>query len=77
MSEERRQPTDYRRTHRRHERQLVATAMGVLMIGGSILTALVFGFVAMLGALPWLVVGAIGILAFYLLWVAVEEWTND
>ena len=50
--------------------------MAMLVVGGGVLTALVFGIVAMLGALPFLLLGAAGILVFYLLWVAVENWAN-
>ena len=76
MSPSQGQPTDYRRTRRRHEYQLVFAAMAMLVVGGGVLTALVFGIVAMLGALPFLLLGAAGILVFYLLWVAVENWAN-
>ena len=50
--------------------------MALLVVGGGVLTALVFGIVAMLGALPFLFLGAAGILFFYLLWIAVETWAN-
>ena len=69
-------PTDYRAMRRRHERQLVFLAMALLVVGGGVLIALVYGLGQMLGALPFLVIGALGILGFYLLWVAIEDWAN-
>lgn len=76
MSSEERPPTDYRALQKRHERQLVAMAMLLLVIGGGLLIALVFGIGEALGALPWLLLGAAGILAFYAIWVAIDKWAN-
>jgi hypothetical protein len=69
-------PTDRRRARRRHERQLVALAVGVLVIVGGALIALVYGPPALLTALPCLLAGAGAILILYLLLLLVERWIN-
>ena len=71
-----RPPTDYRALRRKQERAWVAVAMAVLVIGGGLLIGLFFGFVEMLVALPWLILGAAGILGLYLLVVWLEKWAD-
>ena len=76
MGSDPRPPTDYRGMQKRQERQLVFVAMALLVLGGATLTAFVFGLEAALGALPWLMLGALGILGFYLVWVALSNWAD-
>ena len=70
------QPTDRRGARKRHERQLIALAVGVLVIVGGALIALVYGPAALLTALPCLLAGAGAILALYLLFLLAERWIN-
>ena len=69
-------PTDVRRAHKRHERQLIALAIGVLVIVGGALIALVYGPIALLTALPFLLVGGGAILILYLLFLLAERWVD-
>jgi hypothetical protein len=69
-------PTDTRRARKRHERQLIALAIGVLVIVGGALIALVYGPTALITALPFLLVGAGAILALYLLFLLAERWVE-
>ena len=73
---EQRPPTDYREMRRKHERAGVTAAIGVLVGGGGLLIAVIFGFLEMLAAIPWLILGAAGILGLYLLIVWLEGWAN-
>jgi hypothetical protein len=69
-------PTDARRARKRQERQLLALAIGVLVIVGGALIALVYGPRALLTALPCLLAGAGAILLLYLLFLLAERWVN-
>jgi len=71
-----RPPTDARRARKRQERQLVALAIGVLVIVGGGLIALVYSPSALITALPCLLSGAGAILLLYLLFLLVERWIN-
>jgi hypothetical protein len=69
-------PTDARRARKRQERQLLALVIGVLVIVGGTLIALVYGPGALLTALPCLLGGAGAILILYLLFLLAERWVN-
>jgi len=61
---------------RRHERQLVWVAAGTLLIGGSALIGLIWGWGRLLGALPFLVLGAAAIVALYALVALLTGWVD-
>jgi fatty acid desaturase len=69
-------PTNARQARKRHERQLIALAIGVLVLVGGALIALVYGPIALLTALPFLLVGAGAILILYLLFLLAERWVE-
>jgi hypothetical protein len=73
---EQRPPTDRRRARKRQERQLLALAVGVLVIVGGALIALVYGPGALITALPCLLAGAAAILLLYLLFLLAERWID-
>jgi hypothetical protein len=68
-----RAPTDLRRARKRQERQLLALAVGVLVVVGGGLIALVYGPAALITALPCLLAGAGAIVILYLLFLLVES----
>jgi hypothetical protein len=69
-------PTDVRGDRKRQERQLVGLVIGVLVIVGGGLIALIYGPGALLTALPCLLGGAGAILLLYLLFLLAERWVN-
>jgi hypothetical protein len=69
-------PTDSRRARKRHERQLIALTVGVLVIVGGALIALVYGPGALITALPLLLLGGGAILILYLLFLLAERWVE-
>ncbi|MFH1085284.1 MAG: hypothetical protein V1772_05940 [Chloroflexota bacterium] len=71
-----RPPTDYRRLRRQGERRNLLVAVTVLVVGGAALIGLFFGLGRGLAALPWLLLGAGGIVALYALVAALEHWAN-
>jgi polyferredoxin len=71
-----RPPTDYRRMHRRHERQVLALVLLTLVVVGGALIGLILGLEALLGALPCLLAGAVAILALYLFFLLAERWSQ-
>ena len=71
-----RPPTDYRRLHRQGERRNLLLAVAVLVVGGAALIGLFYGPARGLAALPWLLLGAGGIVALYLLMALLERWAN-
>ena len=75
MSEQR--PTDRRAAKRRHERQNVLAACAILVVGGGGLIGMIYGPGAVLTALPFLLLGAFGIVVLYGILVAMENWAND
>ena len=66
-------PTDARRARKLQERQLLALVIAVLVIVGGGLIALIFGWEALLGSLPFLLAGAGAIGGLYLLFVVLER----
>jgi len=69
-------PTDARRVRRRQERQLLALVIGVLVLVGGALIALIYGPGALLTAIPCLSAGAGAILILYLLFLLTERWVS-
>ena len=69
-------PTNLREMERRHERQLVALAALVLVVGGGALIGLIWGWGRLLGALPFLLLGAAGIVALYALVALLTGWAD-
>lgn len=69
-------PTDTRRARKRQERQLLLTAIAVLVVVGGGLIALIYGPAALITALPCLLSGAGAILILYLLFVLAERWVS-
>jgi hypothetical protein len=61
---------------KRQERQLVGLAIGVLVVIGGGLIALIYGPGALVTALPCLLGGAGAILLLYLLFLLAERWVN-
>jgi hypothetical protein len=71
-----RPPSDYRRLRRHSERRNLLVGVAVLVLGGAALIGLFFGPGRGLAALPWLLLGAGGIVALYALVAALESWAN-
>ncbi len=76
MGPDERPPTDYRGLRKQRELQLVGLAIFVLVVVGGLLIGFVYGFGVMLAALPCLSTGAAIIVALYLLFTALERWSN-
>ena len=67
-------PTDDRGRRQREERQLLAlVALALILVGGGVI-ALIYGWTALLTALPCLFSGAGAILLLYLLLLLLEKW---
>jgi hypothetical protein len=69
-------PTDYRQMRRDHDRSNLLMTLFVLVVIGGVLVAIIIKPVALLAALPFLFLGAIGILALYGLWLLIEKLTR-
>ena len=69
-------PTNLREMERRHERQLVWVAAAVLLVGGGALVGVIYGWGRLLGALPFLILGAAGIVALYALVALLTGWAD-
>ena len=76
MGSSRRLPTDRRRQRKQTERRLLALVVGVLVLVGGGLIALIYGPSALLTALPCLLGGAGAIVVLYLLFALAERWAN-
>ena len=67
-------PSNMRRWRTQSERRLVwLVFLSLLLIGGGV-TGLVYGWQALLTALPCLAAGGAGLLLAYLLLVGIEKW---
>ena len=73
MPEKDQQPTDYRKLQRDHDRQNLSMVLFVLVIIGGLLVGIVYSPGSILGALPWLFLGACGVLGLYGLWLLIER----
>lgn len=77
MSEEKRlPPTDYRRTRRRADRQLLWLVIGVLLLGGGGLIYVIYGRWAVVTGLFCLIPGAGLILMLWALLSLIERWVE-
>ena len=70
-------PTNLREMERRHERQLVWLAAAMLLVGGGLLIALIWGWGRLLGALPFLALGAEAVVALYALVGWLPRWAEQ
>lgn len=77
MSEEKRlPPTDYRRTRRRADRQLLWLVIGVLLLGGGGLIYVIYGRWAVVTGFFCLIPGAGLILMLWALLSLIERWVE-
>jgi hypothetical protein len=70
-------PTDLRAYRRQTERNLVVAVVVVLVVVGSVLIGLVYGWPAVVTGLAFLVPGATVIVLLWLFLTSVERLTND
>ena len=76
MSNQDQRPTDYRRMRQEHDRSNVLMTLFVLVVIGGTLIAIIFRPGALITALPFLFLGALGILTLYGLWLLIEKLTR-
>ena len=69
--------SDVRAYRRQTDRRLLAAVILVLVIGGLGLIGLIYGWPAMLTALPCLVAGAAIIAVIYFILALLERWVGD
>jgi O-antigen/teichoic acid export membrane protein len=77
MPSDHQQPTDMRRYRRRTERQLLAAVLFMLVVVGSVLIGLIYGWRNVITAVLCLVPGALIIVLLWLLLRGVEYLTRD
>ena len=77
MSKKTNKPTDMRAYRKRSERQLVIAVVVVLVVIGSVVIGLVYGWQSILTALLCLLPGAGVILLIWLFLSAIERFTKD
>ncbi len=68
------QPTNVRADKRATERRYVWLVVGMLVLGGSVVIGLVYGGLAVLTAVPFLLGGALLLLGTYFLLTRLEKW---
>ena len=73
MSPPERQPTDLRRYRRQLERRLLVAVVVSLVVVGSLLIGVIFGWPAALTSLACLVPGALVVVTLWLLLKAIEH----
>jgi hypothetical protein len=77
MPSQRRQPTDTRQVWNRLERRLLAAVLVSLVVVGSLLTGIIFGWPSALTGLLCLLPGALVILLLWLLLRGIEYLVTD
>ena len=71
------QPTDYRAERKREDRNLLFIILGMLVLFGGGLIWLIWGVGALLGALPFLVLGGIMIVVGWGFFALLERMNGD
>ncbi len=76
MADEEKKPTDMRKYRRQSERQLVLLVIAFLVLVGGGLIGLIYGWIAVLSALPCLLGGAAIIGGLFLFFELAERWVE-
>ena len=69
--------SDLRAYRRQSDRRLLVAVILVLVVGGLGLIGLIYGWPAMLTAMPCLVAGAVIIALLYFILALLERWVGD
>jgi hypothetical protein len=70
-------PTNYRARKRATEQRYLWLVVGMLVVGGSVVIGLVYGWAAILTAVPCLLGGALILLVVYFLLGRLQSWLDD
>jgi hypothetical protein len=70
-------PSNPRAARQQTERRYLALVVGMLIVGGSVVIGLVYGWVAVFTAVPCLLGGALLLLLVYFLLNRLEKWVAE